>query len=58
MIRKKRIRKNPIKDVLFDIQSLADQLYYFELIISKSFEPKKIYFLKNLILDLLKNKIK
>lgn len=58
IIGRERSRKYLTKDVLFDIQSLADQLYHSQSIISKSPEPGKIYFSENLVSDLLKKGIK
>lgn len=58
IIGKERGGKHPIKDVVFDIQSLADQLYSSWSIIPKGPEPEKIHFSENLVPDLLKKGIK
>lgn len=46
--------KHLTKNALYDILSLADQLYYSKSIISDSFKQKKIYFSKNTAFNLLK----
>lgn len=57
IIRQKRSARHLTKDTLFDIQSLAFQLYCSQSITLEGSEPSKIYFLVHLALDLLKNGI-
>lgn len=47
-----------IKDLLFNIFSLVDQLYQSKSTIPKSSKPNKRYFLENFILNLLLNRLK
>lgn len=54
---RERSRRHRMKDVSFDIQSLADQLYCFWSIIPEDPEPEKMYFSENPVLDLLKEGI-
>lgn len=58
IVKKNKIKKYPTKSLLFDIFSLANKLYQLKSTILKSFEPNKIYFLGNLALNLLLNKLK
>lgn len=58
IIDKKQSRKYLIKDALFNIFSLADQLNQSKSTILENFEPRKIYFLKSLILNFLAKVIK
>ena len=46
------------KDLLFDIFSLANQLYQSKSIILEGPKPSKIYFSKNLVSDLLLDRLK
>lgn len=48
----------PTKKLLFDIFSLANQLYQSKSIILKGFKPNKMYFSKNPILNFLLDKLK
>ncbi len=54
IIGKKRSGRHPTKDALFDILSLADQLYHFRSTTPDGFEPGKIYFSENPAPDLWK----
>lgn len=58
IIEKERNGQYPTKDVLFDIYSPTDQLYWSQSTIPDWFEPKKIYFLENPIPDLFNKGIK
>lgn len=53
IIYQKQAKKYFTKDVLFDIFSLANQLYQSQLTFLKGLKPEKIYFLENLVLNLL-----
>ena len=57
IIKQKHNEKHFIKDTLFNIQSLANQLYCFQSIISEGLESGKINFSVYLGPDLLKNYI-
>lgn len=54
IIKQKQNKKFLIKAAFFDIQSVANELYYFQLIILKKPKLKKMYFLENLVSNFLK----
>lgn len=55
---KKQSERHPTKDVLFDIQSLANQLYHSQSTSLDSVEEGKIYFSENLVSNLWKKGLK
>lgn len=57
IIKRERNKKHLTKNALFDIQSLAKQLYYSQLIIPEDSKLEKIYFLENPISNLMKEDI-
>lgn len=57
-IRREYSKSHLIKNILFNIQSLGNQLYYSQLTIFKVFKSREIYFLEKPVLNLLKEGIK
>ena len=55
---KKRSEKYLIKNIVFDISSLADQFYQLRSTFLEGLKPEKIYFSENLALNLLSNGMK
>lgn len=56
IISQNQTKKHPIKDAFFDILSLANQLYKSKSSHLNGLKRGKVYFFKNQVLDLLKQK--